>query len=84
MHGLGKSIRVEIVQGDRRTCVMNIPRWNYHWEEMHFYRDDSIRIPAGATISVSCIWDNPQATMVVPGLTFENEMCDVGMLLTNP
>lgn len=83
-HGFGRSMRVEMIQGDTHTCILNIPRWNYHWEEMHFYRDDSIRVPAGATLALHCTWDNPLATPVVGGLTFEDEMCDVALLVTNP
>jgi hypothetical protein len=82
MHGLGRSIRVELVQGERRTCILNIPQWNYHWEEMHFYRDDSIVVPAGSTLALHCVWDNPNNHSVVGGLTFEDEMCDVALLTT--
>jgi hypothetical protein len=84
MHGLGRTLRVEAVRGNERTCLLNVPRWNYHWEEMNFYRDDSIRVAAGSTISVRCTWDNPTNALVGDGLTFEDEMCDALFIATTP
>ncbi len=84
MHGLGRTLQVELVQGNTRTCLVNVPRWNYHWEEMNFYRGVGTRIPAGSTIHVSCTWDNPGTSIVGDGLTFEDEMCDALFIATAP
>lgn len=84
MHGLGRTLNVELVQGNSRTCLLNVPAWNYHWEEMFIYRNAGTLIPAGSTIHVQCTWDNPGTGVVGDGLTFEDEMCDALFIATAP
>lgn len=81
MHLLGQRVRVDLVEGDRRTCLIDVPRWDYHWEEM-FVFDPSIalRAAAGASFETTCTWNNPSDRAVGYGLTVSDEMCDVAII----
>ncbi len=81
MHLLGTKLRVELLDTGAPTCLLDIPRWNYRWEELVFL-DGPVRLPAGSTVKLSCTWDNPSDGLVVSGLTAADEMCDVGLIVT--
>jgi hypothetical protein len=83
MHRYGTKVRAEITAGGSSSCLLDIPRWDYHWEEMHFL-SSPIVVPAGATVKLTCTWDNPTDHDVGFGLTLEDEMCDLGLVTTPP
>ncbi len=80
MHTKGKTIKVELLPkagqaGDSR-CLMNIPQWDFHWQEFYFYESRTgLRLEAGQRLRLSCSWDNPTDKRVRWGEGTDDEMC---------
>lgn len=70
MHTKGKTISVQL--GD--SCGINIPRWNFHWQQGYFFTQP-VTLPLGSKLKVSCTFDNPLPTPVQFGEGTDNEMC---------
>jgi hypothetical protein len=62
-----------VVAGDR--CMIEIPKWQFHWQQMYFYKDDGITLPKGTEVKYTCVWDNPSDRSVRFGEGTEDEMC---------
>jgi hypothetical protein len=76
MHQLGRTLRVRAVQGGNETCMLNVPDWDFHYQQFYFYdREDGIRLSAGDTVEITCSWDNPTDQEVRWGDRTEDEMC---------
>lgn len=71
MHELGRT--GTIVAGDR--CMIEIPKWQFHWQQMYFYKNDGITVPKGTEVKYTCVWDNPTDRTVRFGEGTEDEMC---------
>lgn len=71
MHEMGRTGTV--VAGDR--CMIEIPKWQFHWQQMYFYKDDGITLPKGTEVKYTCVWDNPSDRSVRFGEGTEDEMC---------
>jgi hypothetical protein len=85
MHVIGRRVSVSLIEGERRTCLLDVPRWDHHWEEMFFYNPSAPLIArAGSTIEIGCTWDNATDAPVNEGLTVLDEMCDVSFITTRP
>jgi hypothetical protein len=84
MHLLGRSIRVELIDsGGGVTCLNNVPAWQFHWQQMYFFGSPaSVTVPAGATVRVTCTWDNPGAQPVGYGEGTSDEMCGAGLYVS--
>ena len=54
MHLRGKSIRVDAVNEDGASCLLDVPRWDFHHQE-GYWLEKGVRV---SRASVSCIWDN--------------------------
>ncbi len=82
MHLFGRKLHFEVIgpPGDA-SCLMDIPEWNYRWEEMLFLEKPFL-IKAGSTLKLTCTWDNPSDRVIDSGLTLEGEMCDLGFVVT--
>ncbi len=80
MHTKGKRIRVEKRSGGNSTCLIDIPQWDFHWQQFYFY-DSPATVPVaqGDELIVSCTWDNPTNREVTWGEGTDEEMC-AGML----
>jgi hypothetical protein len=83
MHLFGQKIHVEATAPAGSSCLFDVPRWDYRWEEMVFM-DPPPLLPAGTKLKLTCTWDNPTDTPVVDGLTLTGEMCDLGFITTPP
>jgi hypothetical protein len=81
MHQLGKSIRVE--NTTRSQCYVNIPRWDFHWQQMYFFEQPLV-LPAQATLKLTCTWDNYTDKAVTWGEGTEDEMCLNYLYTTDP
>jgi hypothetical protein len=69
MHIRGRSIRVdaEHVNGERE-CLINIPQWNFHWQQSYFFTAPFRPNSAAATrdtLHLSCTYDNTPANQPV-------------------
>ena len=74
MHRRGQKFRYEIRDGSTDTCVLAIDRWEYSWQEM-FMLAEPISVPKGASVRLSCTWDNELDKPVVWGEGTDSEMC---------
>ncbi len=71
MHELGRSGK--IMTGD--TCMIDIPKWDFHWQQMFFYDGGGLKVAKGAEVKYTCTWDNPTDRTVRWGEGTEDEMC---------
>ena len=71
MHQLGRSGRVE-ADGQ---CLINIPKWDFHWQQMYFYDNSSIYLRSGSVVKYTCTWDNSTQSTVRWGEGTSDEMC---------
>ncbi len=81
-HKLGKSIKVERIRDGEATCLIDVPAWDFHWQQMYFYDHAPIDIAPTDDIRVSCSYDTSTATEdVYWGEGTNDEMCVAGMYL---
>jgi Copper type II ascorbate-dependent monooxygenase, C-terminal domain len=57
MHLLGKQIKVELVNSSGSTTLLNIPKWDFHWQGNYWFKDP-VKAKKGDTLRVSCVFDN--------------------------
>ena len=58
MHLLGKSLRMDLVRGDKREqCVLRIPAWDFHWQSA-YQLARPVQARPGDQIRLTCEWDN--------------------------
>jgi hypothetical protein len=73
MHQLGRRITL---QSDALGCLIDIPAWDFHWQQFYFYRDHApVLVPGNSSVTLSCTWDNPTAETVHWGESTADEMC---------
>ena len=46
-----------------RTCLLDIPKWNFHWQGFYRFRDP-VPLHAGDRVLMECHWDNSPANLV--------------------
>jgi hypothetical protein len=86
MHMLGREAYLtQTPPGGTSSCLIDIPKWNFHWQQLYFYDNPSgIQIPAGTTINYSCTWDNAGSSPVTWGESTTDEMCIIYFYTTTP
>lgn len=84
MHQLGRHLRAEARDSSGSTCLLDVPDYDYHWEEMDFFEGQGVTMPPGGSVDVRCVWDNPTDYPFLYGSQFSNEMCEVALLVTHP
>lgn len=70
MHTLGTSATVEVERagGAGRECMIDIPRWDFHWQQFYLF-EEPMRITPDDTIRVRCHFDNtPARQPIVDGI----------------
>lgn len=72
MHTLGK--KISITGGAADECLVDIPRWDFHWQTQYF-RKTAFNVPAGGQLKLNCTWDNTTASTVRWGEGTSDEMC---------
>lgn len=71
MHTLGR----RIVLQRRAGTLIDIPAWDFHWQQMYFY-EEPVEVSSGRSrLQLSCIWDNPTPRTVRWGEGTGDEMC---------
>jgi hypothetical protein len=79
MHKIGRRIRVRV--GD--TCAVDIPAWDFHWQQMFLYaQTGGIPVSAGTVATITCEYDNPLSTPVRSGEGSDEEMCGAPFYFT--
>jgi hypothetical protein len=84
MHQLGRSIRVEVDDGSETRCVIDIPDWDFNWQQFYFYEDPRglPALKAESELRLTCVWDNPTDRAVTWGEGTSDEMCLNYLLVT--
>lgn len=78
MHTLGREARIEMVApgASASTCLIDIPKWDFHWQQLYFYAGTSgIPVAANTKVTLTCTWDNPGSSPVSWGESTSDEMC---------
>jgi hypothetical protein len=74
MHQLGRTLRVELADG---TCVIDVPRWDFHWQQTYSFADPVV-VPGGAQVGLRCTYDSTGVSGVTNfGEGTSDEMCVV-------
>jgi hypothetical protein len=74
MHTKGTQINVSISHNGQDTCLIDIPQWNFSWQQMYFYQQP-LTATAGDVINLQCTWTNPTNQTVSFGEKTSDEMC---------
>jgi copper type II ascorbate-dependent monooxygenase-like protein len=57
-HLRGTRSRLEIQRaGGARECILDIPRWDFHWQGTYMLQNAKI-VQTGDSLSIECHWDN--------------------------
>jgi hypothetical protein len=65
MHTLGVSAKLSLIRaGGADECVVEIPRWDFHWQG-GYELDEPLRIHPGDQLHLSCTWDNSAANQPI-------------------
>jgi hypothetical protein len=77
MHTLGRRAYVEATPpGGESTCYIDIPKWDFHWQQMYFYSNPTgLQIPKDTKVTLTCTWDNPSPSNIRWGESTSDEMC---------
>jgi len=67
MHMLGSKIHVEVRHGNGdRTCLVDIPRWDFNWQQFYEFNDDDyVQVAPGDSLYLKCTYDNSAANQPV-------------------
>ncbi len=77
LHQLGRKALIEAQppSGDSQ-CLIDIPRWDFHWQQLYMYdAPTGISLAKGTKITLTCTWDNPTADTIRWGEATTDEMC---------
>jgi mono/diheme cytochrome c family protein len=75
MHTLGRTLRVDLNRPDANECLIDLPRWDFHWQ-MAYWLDDPLSIRAEDAATITCTFDTrSRSTMTTFGEGTEDEMC---------
>jgi hypothetical protein len=80
MHTLGASltVRKHAGSGGSDQCVIDVPHWDFEWQQFFFYEQDAapMRLAAGDALNVTCRYDTRSRTEPIPwGDGTQDEMC---------
>ncbi len=75
MHTLGRSLRMDINRPDTNQCLIDVPRWDFHWQ-MAYWLDDPINVTPEDAATITCTYDTlTRDTVTRFGDGTEDEMC---------
>lgn len=60
MHQLGTRIRVTASRGETNTCLVDIPQWDFNWQNIYLY-NNPIDVSLGTKLRLECWYDNSPA-----------------------
>jgi len=82
MHTLGRTLRLDAQFGSRDQCLVNVDRWDFHWQNTWWY-DTPMRATSVSEFTLSCGYDTSDRTEVVTwGEGTRDEMCLVYLYVT--
>lgn len=71
LHQMGKRITVT---GPGEACLVDIPAWDFHWQQQYFRRTPVTVLP-GEALRLTCTWDNTSDRELHWGEGTSDEMC---------
>ena len=75
MHMLARSQRVDNVSSSATSCVIDVPEWDFHWQQLYFYQQPQPLEP-GDLLKLTCTYDTRgQTEPVTSGESTQEEMC---------
>ncbi len=75
MHTLGIRQRVTVVQNGQTVCLGDVPRWDFHWQQMNFYAEP-VQVRVGEQLQISCTYNTMSRTSTTTwGEGTNDEMC---------
>ena len=78
MHTLGRGLHVELEHGGTRTCLVDVPRWDFGWQQFYFY-SATIAVGDGDLATLRCDYDTRTRDAEVRwGEGTADEMCLAG------
>jgi hypothetical protein len=84
MHQLGRTMRVDFAKAGGDVCIVDVPRYDFHWQQFYFY-DAPIRIPANTSgdLTIECTYDTRGTTVTTHwGEGTGDEMCIAALYVT--
>jgi hypothetical protein len=82
MHTRGTKQELALHHADgRKECMVDIPRWNFHWQRFYPFSTPKILEP-GEKMSIECHWDNESDSTLNWGEGTDEEMCMTGVYVT--
>jgi hypothetical protein len=76
LHQMGRRFQIELVDGGDTTCLMDIPQWDFNWQQFYFFEGgDGFPLPEGSEVRITCTWDNSTDQTVTWGEGTSDEMC---------
>ena len=74
LHGTEIKATVQHANGSE-TCGIDIPRWDFHWQQFYYYRQPLLLLP-GDVAHLACTYDNSTGTQPLTwGEKTTDEMC---------
>jgi len=68
MHYLGASLRVEAVEGASRRCIVDIPEWDFDWQQTYRFPDgEPFDLRPTEAVELTCVYDNSAANQPTVG-----------------
>ncbi len=84
MHWLGRSLHMDLESGGESTCLVDVDRWNFHWQSTWWY-DTALAFPSLDALSIRCGYDTRSRTETVTwGEGTADEMCLAYLYITSP
>jgi hypothetical protein len=84
MHELGRTLRLELESSGDSTCLVDVDRWNFHWQNTWWY-EEPLAFGGVQGLSIRCGYDTRSRSEVVTwGEGTKDEMCLTYMFVTSP
>jgi hypothetical protein len=84
MHELGRNLRLELESGGESTCLVDVDRWNFHWQNTWWYATP-LAFNGIDALSIRCGYDTRSRSDVVTwGEGTADEMCISYFFATSP
>jgi hypothetical protein len=83
MHKLGRSLRVEVDELTGTSCLVNVPAWDFNWQQFYFYDEPVVIEPGPTLFRIACGYDTRGQTETVHwGEGTGDEMCIAAFYVT--
>jgi len=79
MHLLGRTLDLRVEHDGAERCMLDVPRWDFHWQLLYFYDQPGI-VDASDTLTLNCDFDTTTADKVTVWREGTgDEMCVAGL-----